>query len=78
MEAVLGGGFGWDSQSFQVLSFQGQSALKMLFDVVFYVEQPYDDASRLEERAKAALNPGRLAALTASGQAATPLESTGS
>ncbi len=65
MEAVLGGGFGWGSQAFEVLTLQGKTVLKMLFAVTFYVERACDDARHLEERVKAAINPDRLAALMA-------------
>ena len=65
MEAVLGGGFGWGAQAFQVLCLLGEKSLKMLFAVSHFVEHPYDDARRLEERMEAAMLPDRLASLVA-------------
>ena len=65
MEAVMGGGYGWGAQAFQVLCLQGEKALKMLFAVTGYVEYPYDDARRLCQRCQASMDATRLASLVA-------------
>ena len=65
MEVVLSGGFGEGGQAFQALSLLGRAVLKMLFSITYYVEHPFDDARRLQQRVQAATTPERFAALVA-------------
>ena len=65
LEAVLGNHFGWGAQAFKALQLWGQTILQLLFSVVHFVENPFDDAGLLSRRVQAALRDERLAALIA-------------
>ena len=54
---------GWSGQAYEALQLRGELVLKMLFAIVCFVENPFDDATLLKRRAEAHGSDARLASV---------------